>query len=101
MEASFRTFSTQPDERQNCAERRVIPLRSFVVKDVEATLKASEQGTRTQDDFTPLGRAEARNRCNHFDLKKRGVVAVVLARYTPSGRPNEIRYIVEVMPTKP
>jgi len=32
---------------------------------------------------------------------KKGVVAVVLARYTPSGRPNEIRYIVEVMLTRP
>jgi len=31
---------------------------------------------------------------------KEGVIGVVLARYTPSGRPNETRYIVEVMPTK-
>jgi len=31
---------------------------------------------------------------------KDGVVGVVLARYTPSGRPNEVRYIVELMPTK-
>jgi hypothetical protein len=29
---------------------------------------------------------------------KEGVVGVFLARYTPSGRPNEIRYIVELVP---
>ena len=31
---------------------------------------------------------------------KEEVIGVVLARYTPSGRPNEIRYIVDVVPTK-
>ena len=29
-----------------------------------------------------------------------GMVGVILARYTPSGRPNEIHYIVEQMPVK-
>jgi hypothetical protein len=31
-------------------------------------------------------------------LVKEGVIGVVLARYTPSGTPNEVRYIVEVLP---
>jgi hypothetical protein len=29
---------------------------------------------------------------------KEGVIGVVLARYTPSGKENEIRYIVELRP---
>lgn len=30
-------------------------------------------------------------------LVKEGVIGVVLARYTPSGGQNEVRYIVEVL----
>jgi hypothetical protein len=31
---------------------------------------------------------------------KEGVVGVVLARYTPSGKPNETHYIVELILTR-
>ncbi len=30
-------------------------------------------------------------------LIRQGVVGVVLARYTPSGTPNEVRYVVEII----
>lgn len=29
-----------------------------------------------------------------------GMVGIVLARFVPSGRTNEVRYVVEVVPTK-
>ena len=28
---------------------------------------------------------------------KEGVIGIVLARYTPSGAPNEVRYVVEII----
>ncbi len=41
---------------------------------------------------------EPRLRIGERVAVKEGVIGVVLARYTPAGAPNEVRYLMEIIP---